>query len=139
MGELKTKENDGDVEAFLNSVENDKKRSDSFTILELMKKITNDPPRMWGDSMVGFGRYSYTYKSGHSGEWFITGFSPRKQSLTLYLMTEFEANKELMEKLGKYKTGKSCLYIKTLDDINMDVLETLLQQSVDSMKKKEPK
>ena len=136
MAELKTKAHDGDVDSFLASVEHDRRREDSFVVLELMKKITKEQPRMWGPSIVGFGDYHYTYASGHEGDWFLTGFSPRKQALTLYIMAGFDRYEELMAKLGKYKTGKSCLYVNKLEDVDMKVLTELIKQSVAHMKKK---
>jgi hypothetical protein len=133
MAELKTKRNKGDVEAFLNSVPDEKKRRDSFTILELMKQVTGQEPEMWGDSIVGFGSYHYKYESGREGDWFVTGFSPRKQNLTLYIMSGFDEYDNLMSRLGKYKTGKSCLYIKKIDDVDQDVLQELAKKSVEHM------
>lgn len=135
MAELKTKRNKGDVEAFLNSVPDEKKRRDSFTILELMKQVTGQEPEMWGDSIVGFGSYHYKYESGREGDWFVTGFSPRKQNLTLYIMSGFDEYDNLMSRLGKYKTGKSCLYIKKIDDVDQDVLQELVKKSVENMEK----
>ena len=136
MAELKTKLNDGSVEKFLNSVEDESKKSDCFEILKLMKQITKDEPRMWGSSIIGFGSYHYKYESGREGDWFITGFSPRKQSLTIYIMPGFKRYDELMNKLGKYKTGKACLYIKKLEDIDVNVLKELIKQSVMYMEDK---
>lgn len=127
MAELKTKKNDRDVEAFLQSVEHDKRREDSFKVLELMKRITGQEAKMWGASIVGFGSYHYKYPSGREGDWFITGFSPRKQSLTLYIMPGFERFGEYLEQLGKYRTGKGCLYINKLEDVDLGVLEELIQ------------
>lgn len=135
MAELKTKLNDGNVEAYLNAIENEKKRQDAFTILELMQKLTGEEPKMWGDSIVGFGSYRYKYASGREGDWFWTGFSPRKQNLTIYIMPGFERYDELMQSLGKYKTGKSCLYINKIDDIDLGTLEELVRQSVAFMQK----
>lgn len=136
MAELKTKMHDGDIEAFLNAVENAKRREDSFAVLELMKKITKEEPKMWGPSIVGFGTYHYKYASGREGDWMLTGFSPRKTALTVYIMAGFERYEELMAKLGKYKTGSSCLYINKLEDVDLKVLAELIKQSVSHMKKK---
>jgi hypothetical protein len=133
MSELKTKRNDGDVEAFLNQVEHERKREDSFAVLELMRQITGEEPTMWGDSIIGFGSYDYKYASGREAEWFLTGFSPRKQNLTLYIMSGFDNYDVLLGKLGKYKIGKSCLYINKLEDIDQDVLRDLVHQSVQHM------
>lgn len=134
MAELKTKRNEGDVEAYLNSVENEKKRKDSFTVLKLMQEVTGEQPEMWGDSIVGFGSYHYKYESGREGDWFLTGFAPRKQNLTLYIMAGFDEYDKLLGKLGKYKTGKSCLYINKIEDVDRDVLRELVRQSVEHMK-----
>jgi len=131
MAELKTKPNDGSGEAFLNNVSDPKKRQDSFAILELMQQVTGEEPVMWGDSIVGFGNYHYCYESGREGDWFLTGFSPRAQSLTLYIMSGFDQYDELMSKLGKYKTGKACLYVKKIDDIDQGVLRELVRLSVE--------
>ena len=135
---LKTTKNDQSVEDFLNRVDDEKKRTDSFSILRLMKDVTGEEPQMWGDSMIGFGTYQYTYASGREGEWFLTGFSPRKQNLTLYIMSGFSEYETLLEKLGKYKTGKSCLYLNTLEDVNLDVLEELVRLSCEHMEKTNP-
>jgi len=135
MAELKTKRNKGDVEAFLNSVADEKKRQDSFTILELMKKVTGKEPAMWGDSIIGFGNYHYKYASGREGDWFLTGFSPRVQNLTLYIMAGFDEYNQLLDKLGKHSTGKSCLYIKKIEDIDISVLKELVKRSVEHMER----
>jgi len=129
MAELKTKLNDASVEKFLNTVTNAEKRKDCFTILEMMKKITKFEPKMWGSSIVGFGSYHYNYESGREGDWFLIGFSPRKQNLTLYVMSGFNKYDELMKKLGKYKTGKSCLYINSFEDVDKKVLRKLITES----------
>ena len=135
MAELKTKLNEGDVYMFLNSITDDKKREDAFTILNLMQEATDAKPNMWGDSIVGFGSYHYKYASGREGDWFLTGFSPRKQNLTLYIMPGFEKYKTILNRLGKYSTGKSCLYIKKIEDVDLDVLKELIEQSVNYMAK----
>jgi len=129
MAEPKTKLNDGNVRDFLNEVEDEKKRNDSFKILKLMQEVTGEEPKMWGTSIVGFGSYHYKYASGREGDWMLTGFSPRKQSLTLYIMSGFEQYDDLLSKLGKYSTGKSCLYIKKTEDVDMDVLRELVKLS----------
>jgi hypothetical protein len=134
MAELKTKPTDEGVEAFLNSVENEQKRLDSLTIMQLMKRASGEEPQMWGSSIVGFGRYHYRYKSGREGKWFLTGFSPRKQNLTLYIMSGFEQYEGLLDKLGKHKTGVGCLYIKKLEDVDITILEELVQRSVTHMR-----
>jgi hypothetical protein len=136
MAELKTKINKASVEKFLNSVKDDQKRQDSFKILEMMKKITKEEPKMWGPGIVGFGKYHYKYASGHEGDMCIAGFSPRKEALTIYILPGFEKYDSLMKKLGKFKTGKSCLYIKRLDDVDAKVLEKLIVSSFNYMKEK---
>ena len=136
MAELKTQKNDASVVDFLNSVENDQRKEDSFVVLELMKKITQSEPSMWGPSIIGFGSYHYKYASGREIDWFLTGFSPRKQSLTLYIMSGFKKYDELLKRLGKYKTGKSCLYINKLEDIDIQVLKELITDSVTYLSQK---
>ncbi|GAB4422833.1 MAG: hypothetical protein Kow002_12320 [Anaerolineales bacterium] len=136
MAELKTKRNKGDVSAFLKSVPDEKKQQDSFKILELMQEVTGEKPEMWGDSIIGFGSYHYKYASGREAEWMLTGFSPRKQNLTLYIMSGFDEYENLLAKLGKHSTGKSCLYIKKLEDVDTDVLRELVKQSVAHMRGK---
>ena len=133
MAELKTKPNDKSIADYLNSVENDTKREDSFTILELMKEVTGVEPIMWGDSIIGFGTYHYKYASGREADWFLTGFSPRVQSLTLYIMDGFEEYDDLLGKLGKHSTGKSCLYVKRLENIDLDILREMVEKSVAHM------
>jgi hypothetical protein len=127
---LKTQKNDASVHDFLNAVPDETKRQDSFAIVELMRQVTGFEPAMWGDSIVGFGSYRYKYASGREGEWPLVGFSPRKQNLTLYIMSGFTRYDSLVENLGKYKNGKSCLYIKKLEDVDRDLLEELVRQSV---------
>lgn len=138
MSELRTKQNDADVEAFLGAVGNDRRREDSFTVLELMKRITGEEPRMWGTAIVGFGTYRYRYASGRSGEWPRIGFSPRKQNLTVYVMPGFSNHDELLSRLGKHRTGKSCLYINKLADIDMGVLEEVIGSALDAMREEYP-
>ena len=135
MAELKTKLNDASVEDFLNKVEDDQKRKDSFEILKMMKQVTKEEPKMWGASIVGFGSYHYKGASGREGDWMLTGFSPRKQNLTLYFNHGFEVHEDLLKKLGKYKTGMGCMYIKNLDDVDKKVLKELVTESVKRMKK----
>lgn len=133
MAELKTKLNDQNVEEFLKGISDEKKRQDCFTLLQLMRQVTQAEPKMWGSSIVGFGNYHYKYASGREGDWFLTGFSPRKQNLTLYIMAGFEQYEELLKRLGKHTTGKSCLYIKRIEDIDLPALKTLIEQSVKHM------
>lgn len=134
MAELKTKLNDGNVIDFINGIEDNVKRQDCFRINEIMKGLTGAEPKMWGESIVGYGNYHYKYASGREGEWFLTGFSPRKQNLTLYLMSGFDKTTELTSKLGKHKTSKSCLYIKKMDDIDEEVLKELINKSIKHLK-----
>lgn len=136
MSENKTRPTNASVIEFLNSIENETRREDSFTMLKKMKEITGKPAVMWGDSLVGFGSYHYKYDSGREGDMLLTGFSPRKQNLTLYIMAGFERFEELLQKLGPHKTGKSCLYIKKLSDIDMDILTELITASYNHFNRK---
>ncbi len=130
---LKTQKTNASVIDFLNAVSDEKKRDDSFKILQLMKEITGEEPSMWGPSIIGFGSYHYKYASGRENDWFLTGFSPRKQNLTIYFMSDFPKKSELLLKLGKFKTGKSCLYISRLEDVKMSILRQLIQESVENI------
>ena len=132
--ELKTKLNDASVEDFLNTVSDEKIRADCFEIAKIMKQVTKAEPKMWGASIVGFGSYHYKGASGREGDWMLVGFSPRKQNLTVYIMAGFERYDELMKKLGKFSTGKSCLYIKNLADVDKKVFKELVSESVQFMK-----
>jgi len=136
MAELKTKQTNQSVEKFLNGISDKKRRDDCFTILELMKQATKAEPKMWGSSIIGFGNYHYKYESGREGDWFLTGFSPRKQNLTLYLMSGLGNFSELLKKLGKHKTGKGCLYINKLEDIDLPTLKKLIKEGFTYMAKK---
>ena len=129
MAELKTKKNDADVNAFLDSITDLKRRDDCRVVVKLMTDVTGKRPMMWGTSIIGFGSYHYKYASGREGDWMATGVSPRKQSLTLYVMTGFPGHAALMKKLGTYTTGKSCLYIKKLEDVDTGVLRELIRES----------
>jgi hypothetical protein len=135
MAELKTKVNDASVDKFLRDVIDKTKREDSYKILEMMKKATRAEPKMWGTSIIGFGDYHYKYESGHEGDYFLTGFSPRKQNLTLYILGGFDEHEELLNKLGKYSLGKGCLYIKKLEDVDTKVLKELVTRSLKKMAK----
>lgn len=134
MAENKTKPTDADVVEFLDNVEDAGKRQDCFTVLKLMEEVTGEKATMWGSSIVGFGSYHYKYASGREGDSPLVGFSPRKQNLTLYVLTDFEGEDELMQKLGKYTTGKVCLYVKRLTDIDMGVLRELVEKCVEHVK-----
>ena len=131
---IKTVENKGSVSGFLKTVADPQRRKDCETVAAMMAAASKAKPAMWGTSIVGFGKQRYKYASGREGDWFTAGFSPRKDSLTLYLMGGFTKNADLMEKLGTYKTGKSCLYIKSLEDVDQKVLEQLIARSVKSAK-----
>ena len=136
MAENKTQPTKESVAKFLKSIEDENRRKDSLTVAKLMEEITGEKPVLWGTSIVGFGTYRYKGASGREGDWMLTGFSPRKQNLTLYLMGGFAQHTELMEKLGKYTTSSgSCLYIKRLDDIHLPTLKKLVRESVKHMKK----
>ena len=135
MAEPKTRITDASVADFLQGVDDEQKRADCFELVDLMSDVTGEEPKMWGDAIVGFGTYHYKYASGREGDWMQVGFSPRKQSLTLYIMSGFSRYDELMKGLGKFKTGKSCLYVKRLSDVDRDVLRELIAQSVEHVKK----
>lgn len=119
---------------FIAAVENEQKRKDAEWMMTMMEEVTGEPPAMWGPSIIGFGSYHYVYESGREGDSMLTGFSPRKTALTLYLVSGVEKEKESLAKLGKYKTGKSCLYIKRLEDVDTDVLRALVTASVTKVK-----
>ena len=134
MAEPKTQRNDGDVNAFIDSVENDTRRRDAKTMVETMSRLSGEKPEMWGNSIVGFGAYTYRPKSGGSlNEWPIVGFSPRKAALTLYILDGSSTYDDLLGKLGPHTTGKSCLYIKDLEKVDNDVLEQLITESIASV------
>lgn len=134
MAELKTKKTNASVKNFLNQITDEERRKDCFAVAKMMEEITGYKPKMWGPSIVGFGSYQYKYASGHEGEWPITGFSPRKKDLTVYIMPGFQSHAELMKQLGKHSTGKSCLYIKRLSDVHTPTLKKLIKDSVKRMK-----
>ncbi len=138
MAELKTKETDVRVEKFLNQVKDATRRADSFAVSAMMKKITGLEPKMWGPSIVGFGSYHYKYASGHEGDMCLVGFSPRKQSISLYFCGSLDSKKVLLEKLGKHETGGGCLYIKKLSDIDEKVLGQLIKGSIAAIKNRLP-
>ena len=132
----KTQKTEVNPREFLQSIDHDKRREDSLRVLQMMEDLTNWEPRMWGGSIVGFGDYHYQYESGREGDFFKVGFSPRKTSLTIYIMPGFDRYAELMGQLGKYKTGKSCLYINKLEDVDEAVLKELIAESVKYMNEK---
>lgn len=131
----KTQKTDQPVSEYIQAIEDETRRKDCKKLLKLMEKVTKSKAAMWGESIVGFGEYTYKYASGHSGNWPRTGFSNRKNALTIYLMNAYQDRGPLMEKLGKYKHGKSCVYVKKLDDIDLKVLEKLIQNSLSYLKK----
>ena len=135
MVELKTKLTDASVDKFLKAIKDEQTRADCYQIVEIMKNATKAEPKMWGTSIVGFGDYHYKYASGQENDWFLVGFSPRKQNLTLYLMGGFDENKDLLKNLGKHSLGKGCLYVKTLEDVDTKVLKKLVSETVRRMKK----
>jgi hypothetical protein len=130
MANLKTKQTEESVTAFLNKVEDEKKRKDCFAIIEMMQKATGLPPKMWGASIIGFGSYHYKYGSGHEGDICLIGFSPRKQNIALYIPGGIHKYDDLLESLGKHKTGKGCLYINSLDKIDVEVLNSIILKSL---------
>jgi hypothetical protein len=138
MTDLKTKKNSASVTDFLNGIEDADQRRDCKTVAKMMRDATGSSAKMWGSSIVGYGTYHYVYASGREGDWMLTGFSPRKQAVTVYIMSGFKAYEPLLKKLGKFKTGKSCLYIKRLSDVDTDVLQTLIRESVKAMREKYP-
>ncbi|NLY24236.1 MAG: DUF1801 domain-containing protein [Bacteroidales bacterium] len=128
MGELKTKQHEGDVAAFIRSyADSEQKQTDSFTLLDLMQETTGYGPKMWGDSMIGFGQYHYkSERSRQEGDWMMVGFSPRKTAISLYVYSGTPEQEELLTRMGKYKMGKGCLYVKKLADIDRDVLKKMI-------------
>jgi hypothetical protein len=132
---LKTQRNAGSVKQFLDKVPDERRRGDARAVSAIMEDVTGEKPAMWGTSMVGFGSYHYKYESGQEGDWPLVAFAPRKDSLTLYIMPGFREYRGLLEKLGKHKTGRSCLYIKSLDDVHVPTLKTLVRHSVKHMRK----
>lgn len=134
MPEPKTRKTNADVQAFIDDIPDYEQRQDALRLVEMMSRITGQPPAMWGTTIVGFDSYHYRYASGREGDMCLVGFSPRKRATTVYLMTGFEEYGQLLERLGKHSTGKACLYLKRLNDIDITVLEELLQRAVASMR-----
>ena len=134
--EPKTRETDASVEEFLSSVENETRRTDAFRVLEMFKRATGEEPKMWGPAIVGVGKEAVKYADGSSLDWLATGFSPRKQNMTLYVMSRSPKQPELLAKLGSHTTSKACLYIKRLSDVDEKVLERLIKDCVTYRKKK---
>lgn len=131
----KTKKTKASVREFLDTIDNVQRREDTRAVMRMMQKITRKRATMWGTSMIGFGSYHYKYASGHEGDWFVTGVSPRKQALTVYVMPGFSEYDDLLARLGKHKIGKSCLYVNKLEDVDMGILEHLITKSVRHMEK----
>lgn len=138
MSDLKTKPTTASVNAFIEAIDDERKREDARTIAEMMAEVTGASPKMWGSSIVGFGSYHYRYASGREGDFMETGFSPRKRALTLYIMAGFSDYEGLLARLGKFSTGKSCLYIKRLADVDETVLRELVERSVAYIRDKYP-
>jgi hypothetical protein len=136
VAENKTRPNKTSVKAFLDGIEDSARRRDARTVAAMMRRATGSRAKMWGTSIVGYGQYHYKYASGREGDWALTAFSPRKQNLVVYIMPGFSPFGALMKKLGKHKTGKSCLYINRLDDIDVSVLEKLIADSVKLMRER---
>lgn len=134
MAEIKTKPTTASVTDFLNTVDDDERRKDCFTVVKIMQKATGEKPRMWGPSIVGFGDHRYTNARGQGTDWFLIGFSPRKNDLTLYVMPGSPRHAEHLKALGKHKTGKACVYIKRLADVDQGVLRTLVEESVEHVR-----
>ncbi|MCP9237478.1 DUF1801 domain-containing protein [Lewinella sp. JB7] len=130
----KTQPTEASVAAFIDRIEDPRKRADSLAIVELMQEVSGHPPVMWGDSIVGFGTYRYKYATGREGDWMEVGFSPRKQDLTLYLMAGVRREQALLDRLGKHRTGRSCLYIKRLEDVDQEVLRALVESTVSAVR-----
>lgn len=136
MYEIKTKENDNSINEFIEKVENQKKRADAYQLLEIFTETTGLEAKMWGDSMIGFGSYHYKYASGHEGDTFLTGFSPRKAKISLYLNLWDAQSEMLLSELGKHTKGKSCVHINKLSDIDIEMLKKLIKLSIESVNEK---
>jgi len=134
MAELKTKPTGASVKEFLNQITDKERRADCFAVAKMMEEATGAKPKMWGPSIVGFGTFHYKYASGREGDWPLTGFAPRKNDLTLYVMMGFEKHRALLDQLGKHKTAKSCLYIKRLDDVHVPTLKKLIKESLKQLR-----
>ena len=138
MVKNKTTETNASVEAFLSNVDDATKRNDSFRIAEIFKNVTGFEPKMWSSGIIGFGRYHYKSKSGREGDWLLTGFSPRKDAIALYFASAFKTKDQLLEKLGNHKTGVGCVYIKKLADIDTKILEKIIIDSVEELRRLNP-
>lgn len=136
MAKNKTIPNNNDVAIFLNNIIDEQKRKDAFELLNIMKEITNEEPKMWGSSIVGFGEYHYRYESGREGDMFLSGFSPRKQNITIYIVSGLERYDAILQRIGRHKIGKSCFYVKKLNDIDNKLLAEMIIDSVSRIKQK---
>ena len=136
MAKLKTQFTAVDVEEFINNLDNEQKKKDSFELIELMEKATGEKAKMFGPTIIGFGQYHYKYASGHEGDAPLLGFSPRKAAISLYVTTGCDDQKQYLEGLGKYKMAKACIYIKKLEDINIEVLNKIMKESIDFVSNK---
>lgn len=136
MAKLKTQKTDASVQTYLNSIKLNERREDCTALHQLMKEVTDEPGSMWGEDIVGYGSYHYVYDSGREGDWMLTGFSSRKNSISVYLMSGFQEFEEELSRLGKHKTGKSCLYIQKLEDIDIKVLESMIRTSIKIINKR---
>jgi hypothetical protein len=136
MAALKTKRNDASVVDFINAVDNEQRKKDAFTLLAFFEKVSQCKAEMWGDAIIGFGSYTYSYESGRELDWMLTGFSPRKQNLSLYIRSGFSKCEDLLAKLGKHKKSKGCLYINKLSDVDLNVLELSIPDSISYLKDK---
>lgn len=134
MAELKTKRNTASVDEFIAAVPDEQKRADSKTLVSIMSEVSGCEAEMWGGSIIGFGRYNYKYKSGREGEWMLCGFSPRKQTMTVYVMGSSKEIEEMITRVGKHKRSKGCLYFKKLEDLDVEVLKKVIQASIDRIK-----
>jgi hypothetical protein len=137
MAELKTQRTGASVEKFIDALPDEAVRQDCLTLVDMLRRVTGAEPEMWGDSMVGFGNYHYRYASGREGDWFYLGFAPRKRELSLYILAGVERFAELLSRLGKHRTGKGCIYVKRLSDIDLDVLEQIAAASLRYLKETE--
>ena len=135
MKQNKTQLTDNSVSLFLDQIQPEQKRKDSYALVALMSKITAEEPKLWGTSIIGFGDYHYKYKNGREGDWFLTGFSPRKNALTVYLMCDLSHEGLNFDGLGKYKLSKGCLYFKKIEDIDLNVLTQIIKDSIEIIKK----
>ena len=138
MSDLKTKPSDANVDAHIDALDDEQQRADARVLCDMMQKATRKPAVLWGTSIIGFGSYHYKYASGQEGDWPLVGFAARKKKLVVYIMPGFEGSEDLMDRLGKHKVGKSCLYINKLADVDTKLLRRLIRDSLQVMKKRYP-